>query len=122
MVDFNVEEVAGGSAGAGRGLATMVNFAGASVDRGWRRWSILVVFLESLWRDPGDVLATGVLFFLGASWDGFWSDRGGLQMTFWPQATGFEVPRGPILSGFWSSRGGFHVTSRLRVGEVMVLG
>ena len=41
-------------------------------------------------------------------------------MTFWPRATGFEVPRGPILSRFWSSRGGFHVTFRLRVGKVMV--
>ena len=28
---------------------------------------------------------------------GFWSDRGCLQMTFWPRAIGFEVHRGPIL-------------------------
>ena len=79
----------------------------------------MVAFLESPRRDPGDVLATGVCF-LGASRDGFWSDRGGFQMTFWPRATGFEVPRGPILSGFWSSRGGFQVTFRIRVGDIMV--
>ena len=35
VVDFDVEKVAGGVSGRETGVATVVNFAGASVDRGW---------------------------------------------------------------------------------------